>query len=486
MQVAPNDIDDCSKYPRGVFVMFFMQLISMIGFSFVMYLLVLYCTSDLNFSDKHAYSLGSAYIALMYAWHVTGGYIGEKFFGYKKAIIFGIIVSIFGLFLIPISKSLLTIGLSAFIVGSGILIPCSFVLLSRIYSKNHPHREAGFIISYIGMNTGSFLACGSAGPLQSWLGYGTVFWIGGAAQILLLMYFIYFRNMFKEEYMGSESKAGGFGLVKNLKGALYTVVSVLIVTELLRYSEFCNAMLLLMGACSVIFVLYVASQERGQSRSNLHAFITLTVVALCFWSLYMLSASGLTLFIERNVDRHIFHFIVPTASFSSLNPFFIVILGPFVTSIWRLLTKRGNQQNSIAAKFSCGLIFMGLGFMILYAGIHTHNAQGFIPLYWIVISYLFQTIGELFVGPVGFSMVGSLVPARMEALMVGIWELASGVAGSISGYLSQMTSSGKGVKNPLLTDPIYAHHFIVFGLIVASVGVFIAFMAPRINKWAIT
>jgi len=463
------------KYPHGVFVMFFIQLISMIGFSFVMYLLVLYCTHSLHFSDKKAYSINAAYIALMYAVHIAGGYIGEQYFGYRRSVTIGVIISIIGLFLLWTPSSfLLIISLSAFIVGSGLMIPASFVLLGRIYQQNNPHRETGFVLSYVGMNVGSFLACALAGPLQEWLGFNTVFIIGGLSQVGLLIYFLIYQNVFKhiiENTHKAKSKKIGW---------VFNIVAIVIVAILLNFSEVCNAILVGFGVLTVFFVSFLAQKEKESVRKNLYAFLILTMVALCFWSLYMLSGSALTIFTDRNVDRHFLTWIIPTASFSALNPFFIMILGPFMGALWFFLKQQFNWQPSIAAKFAGGLLFVGLGFLILVLGIHCTGADGLMPMFWIVFSYFLQTLGELLIGPVGFSMVGNLVPARMEASMVGVWELSSGIAGTISGYLADMTNTNS-VSNPLLTNPLYAHNFWLFGLSVFAAGLFVIFISRWIN-----
>ena len=475
---------DAYKYPRGVFVMFFIQLISMVGFSFVMYLLVLYATNALHFTDKHAYSINAAYIALMYGAHVSGGWVSERYFGYRRAIILGTVISALGLaFLMIPSAHAVPLALSAFIVGSGLMIPCTFVLLGRIYAKNHPHRELGFVLSYIGMNVGSFFACAFAGPLQQWIGFAGVFLIGTVVQVILLFYFLVYQNIFSEEPQDKKAKKlPEMTKQKIWIGHFWNAVCFAVIVVLLNYSDLCNQLLLVMGALSVFYVIYLAMKEQGEVRRNMLAFLMLTVIALCFWSLYMLSASALTIFIERNVDRNVFHWLVPTASFSSINPFFIIVLGPFMGSVWYLLYRVFKWKVSISAKFSMGLMFMGAGFLLLVWGIHSHDSLGKISVTWIVLSYLLQTIGELLVGPVGFSMVGDLVPARMEAFMVGIWELSSGIAGTISGYLASMTTVASKSKAPLITDPVYSHNFALFGLTVAGIGVLVALLKPLVTR----
>ena len=472
-----------AKYPRGVFVMFFIQLISMIGFSFVMYLLVLYCTKGLHYTDSHAYSLNGAYIALMYAVHVVGGYVAERYLGYRRSVTIGIVISTLGLFALWIPNSLfLLLGLSAFIVGSGLLIPCLFVLLGRLYPSHSTQRDTGFVLAYVGMNVGSFFACALAGPLQERYGFNMVFLIGALSQIVLLVYFLIYQNVFNEISANASNQQV---IVKSkadqIKGHFLNFLSFIALAVLLNFSSLCNVMLIVFGIASVFFVIYLAQKEKGFARKNMYAFLIFTLIALCFWSLYMLSASALTIFTDRNVDRHLLSWLIPTASFSSLNPFFIMTLGPFVGSLWFAFRKYLNWNVSLAAKFSGGLILVGLGFLILVLGIQSHAGLAMTSLWWIVLSYFIQTLGELLVGPAGFSMVGTLVPARMEAFMVGVWELSSGLAGTISGYLADATEA-PAHASLLATNHLYAHQFMLFGSVVLGIGVLVAMCAPLLTQ----
>jgi POT family proton-dependent oligopeptide transporter len=471
------------KYPRGVFIMFFVQLLSMIGFSFVMYLLVLYCTHSLHLDDQHAYALTGAYVALMYATHIIGGHIGERYFGYKRSVVSGVTIAAFGLFLLYIKSYILLIfGLAIFIVGSGLFIPCSFVLLGRIYPTGSFFRETGFMISYIGMNVGSFFACALAGPLQKYFDFNMVFLIGGICQLLLLFYFLTYRYVFNESAPDSISARSYIKTKSNtIIGWLWNVVTVVLVTILLLYPSFCNILLIFVGVLSAAFIIACASKERGIVKRNLYAFLILVSISLCFWSLYMLSGSALMLFSDRNIDRNILGYVIPTASLSALNPFFIMAIGPLLGIFWPFIHRVFGIEISIPRKFSFGLIFMGIGFLVLVFGIRHANSLGLISLSWLIYSYFFQTIGELLVGPVGFSMVGSLVPERMEGVMMGIWELASGLAGILSAYLAQKTYFKNG-QDLLSTNIDYSHQFLLYGSIIIIIGIIVTIFSPLIKK----
>lgn len=145
------------------------------------------------------------------------------------------------------------------------------------------------------------------------------------------------------------------------------------------------------------------------------------------------------------------------------------------------LNQRGKSI-STSVKFANGVILMGLGYIVLMVGIHFHNALGFTLLIWVVLGYFFQTAGELFVGPVGLAMVGSLVPAHYEGIMMGIWQLAIGVAGSISEFLAEMTATPKDVVNPIVTNHIYSNAFMWIGGVTVVIGFFAFLLVPYIKR----
>ncbi len=210
-------------------------------------------------------------------------------------------------------------------------------------------------------------------------------------------------------------------------------------------------------------------------------FWILLVVGVMFWALYMLAPSALNIFVDRNVNRTILGHVIPTVTVQSLNPFFIMTLGPLLSLFWLHSTKH-KLLFSAPAKFALGILLMGVGYLVIVPGIMSASTAGMVAIVWIVLSYLLQTVGELFVGPVGFAMVGDLVPPRMEGVMMGVWQLSTGVAGALSDYLANLTVAPENVTQPVQTNPIFAHSFLQFGLMAVGVGLLTMLMTPKLAK----
>ena len=461
-----------AKHPKGVFPLFFIQLLGMIGFSMIYSLIVLYATHKLGFTDNSAYTICAAFNALAFATSVPGGYLAEKYLGFNYATMLSIIIGSLGLFLIAIpSITTLYIGLGFFIMGTGMIIPCLYVLLGGLYEKNDTRRENGFVLSYIGMNAGSFLASAISGSVAQSAGYPIAFLIGAATTLLMIPIFLLYKSVWQKT-APEKSKAHGL---------IYTGLFIIIIILLIKFAAICNALLLLLGVVSVIFVIKVALTEQEDARNKLLIFILLICISTVFWTLYSLAPSALTIFTERNIDRHFMHWLIPTANLSCLNPFFIITIGPLLRYLW-LLLKKWHITITTPMKFGLGILLMGIGYEVLVAGIYGHNAAGYIALFWLVFSYFLQTVGELLVGPIGYAMVGELSPAKKEGIMMGIWQLSCGVAGALSEYLAKFTSTGNHITNPLVTNATYSHAFGLFGSITIAVGIFTIVIAPLLHK----
>jgi len=468
-----------SKFPPGVFVIFSLLLLAMIGFFVIFSLLVLYCTRRLGMSDDHAYALSAAFNALVFALSVPGGYLGGRYLGYRFAVMISLILSVIGLFIMMIPTVIaLYWGLAIFTVANAIVLPCLFVLLGRLYHVKDIRRDTGFTIAYIGLNMGSFIASAFSGFVANNLGYGIAYLFGGISTVICLLLFLVYRKDFKPREKNKQlTKLRPDAIRRHRRaGFLWILLSLPITAILLHFADFCNILLIVLGVLCVFFVLRLAFKESRQYRNKLIVFLVLNIVSVMFWALYTLAPSALTIFIANNVDRHFLGFEIPTATYSALNPFFIITVGPLLGMLWMYLNKHGKRV-STPVKFAMSLFLMGAGYLILVPAISAHDMAGYIAMTWIVLSFFLQSVGELFIGPVGYAMVGELVPPRLEGVMMGVLQLASGVAGSVSGYLAKYTTSPTHAINPLLTNATYGHAFGMFGWVSVGVGGFTVLFA---------
>jgi POT family proton-dependent oligopeptide transporter len=193
--------------------------------------------------------------------------------------------------------------------------------------------------------------------------------------------------------------------------------------------------------------------------------------------------SSVTLFTDRNVNRELFHHIIPTGMFSSLSGLFIITLSPLFAMLWLKLNHSNSKFNpSTPMKFALGLIFVGASFLALTFALKLTGPAAVIALGWIVSYYFIITLGELSLSPTGLSMVTALAPPRLTGLVMGLWFLSFSAAFAIGGKFADMTAVPKGQLEPALTGHIYYTNFLYFGLAGVGIGIVLILLTPYLRK----
>ncbi len=477
---TPTDIQ--KNFVQGMRVMFFLQLFSTIAFSMIFSLLVLYCLFRLHFSQKTAYSLVAAYNALGYALAILGGYLAERFFGYRFAIMISAVLGIIGMSLLTIPKIFaLYSGLAFFSLSAAMMTTALFVLLGRVCSTTHLHRDSAFLVAYIGMDVGTFLAAASSGYISTYLNYAVAFGIGALTHLITLIIFLRHKKLFNQKptYVVKHhsekitySRWWGGGII------LFVLPLIIL---LLNYARVCNALVLCCGVGSALFIIFYALKEKSEYRGKLLVFLVLLCISTLFDALYFLTPSLLTVFTQYNVNRSIFGHVVPTATFLAFNPFFVITVGMGLSVLWVRLNQT-SRQIFAPAKFAMGMVLMGCGFVILMVGVMRHDATGYVNAAWIITSYLLQTMGELLISPTGYAIVGCLSPLYLEGTMMGISQFSTGVAGAFSGFMANWISPPTGLTTPLQTDFIYQKMFGYIGVGTILVGLATFYFVPYLNR----
>ncbi|MGJ1496674.1 peptide MFS transporter [Sphingobacterium spiritivorum] len=156
--------------------------------------------------------------------------------------------------------------------------------------------------------------------------------------------------------------------------------------------------------------------------------------------------------------------------FSTLNSFFIIALASSVSKIWE-----SKFNPSAAFKYGFGLVLVAIGFLILGLGSLGINEHVKISMIFLVLTYLFHTLGELFISPVGLSYVSKLVPARMLAFMFGVWYLAIAIAQKLAAILG-------GQVEIIKENYSLSHFFFLFTIIPAAAGLLVMLLNPLIKR----
>jgi POT family proton-dependent oligopeptide transporter len=198
-----------------------------------------------------------------------------------------------------------------------------------------------------------------------------------------------------------------------------------------------------------------------------------------FFIFYYQQPTSLTLFIERNVHRTVFDYTIPTSVFWTLNPIWILTLGPALHLLYK---KLGRHNPKITVKFGMGLLIMSLGYFTIAIGTHFSDHTGHISASWIIASYFFQSLSELLISALGTAMVVKLVPKQVIGVVMGAWFFTSALSGLIAGKLASLTAIPKTNHDPFYSLAVYRHAFLMFGGIALAAGIIACLSAPLIIR----
>ncbi len=467
-------------FPRGFLPLILVLTLGMAGFAMIQGTLTLYCSEVFNFSDKQAYLLNSAFVTVIFSIPVLSGVISERFLGYTFSIIVCLILAIAGLYCLCFeSVDHFYTGLATFAIGDSIAVACLFITLGRLLPyDNMQKRVAGFTIAYTCMNGGALISLLCAGfIIRNW-GYQSAFLLSSI--ILLFAVFTLLLNL--RTLTPADPRCDTvYSPGSRLIGCALIATLIPITMTLFEYAQHNNVILIFVAIVALILIAIMWRTATSAQRQSLKTFLIITAFVTFFWALYALEPSVLTLFIQRNVNRSVFGFSIPSSDFFSLNPLFIILLGSVFSIMWLSFSKL-KRIPSLPYKFAIGIGVMGIAFLLLSASTYFANANGLISIGWIIFSYLLLSTAELFISPIGLAMVGPLSPTKYEGVLMGVWLLSNGIGGSLSSYLSEATIYPEQTINPLVTNTLYGFRFCEFGLIALLLATILALFAPRLIK----
>ena len=455
------------KYPKQLYLLFFTEMWERFTFYGMRALLILYMTKVFHYGDAKANLIYGTQQSLIYAMMIFGGLLADKILGYRKSILWGGILMIFGSFMLAFQgEAFFYAGLATVVVGNAFFKPNISSMVGSLYANNDGRRDAGFSLFYMGINLGSILGgflCGYVGETINWnLGFG----IAGIFMIVGLLVFV-----------KGQKSLGPVGLPP-LKAGL-DKPSWLTKTDLLIFgTSICCIPLfiymlnnfsyypivlniLLFG--SYIYALWVSWKKGRESFLKMVAALVLITFSILFWAFYEQGGGSLNLFTDRNVNLHFFGHILSAAALNnSINGVMIVALSPIFGALWIWLANRKKEPNA-AVKFALGLAQLGFGFYLMAYGAHYANSEGRIPLLIYALGYLFMTTGELCLSPIGLSVITKLSPTGIVGFMMGVWFLASAYGQYLAGYIGSLMSipdeSAGANINSLQTLGIYANGY---------------------------
>jgi len=477
------------KHPSGLTTLFLTEMWERMSFYGMRGILVLFMTAaitdgGLDFDNAKASAIYGIYAASVYLVALPGGWIGDNILGQQKSILWGGIIIMFGHFSLAIANiNFFYLGLILVILGTGLLKPNISATVGELYRNNNNLKEAGFTIFYMAINIGSVLGFFICGYLGENIGWHYGFGAAGLGMALGLIQYIFTRSKLGEAGLQIQNQLNTKTKKKILKIimlSLLLIISITVTAFLGFWSinpvPLANAMTLVIAFISIAYFCYIyfLGDLTDQEKKKVILIGVLFIGAAFFWSGFDQAGSSFNIFAKEYTSRFIFGWEYPASWLQVLNPVLVIILSPFMAYLWIYLGKRMLNPN-LPFKFGLGLIFMAIGFLIIAAGAQIAMSEGLASAKWLLLTYLFHTIGELTLSPVGLSAISTLSPKRYVGQMMGVWFLASSLGAIIAGLIS-----GKATYQGLSTMP---NLFNQVAIMASIIGIILILVSKPLSNW---
>ncbi|TAK73365.1 MAG: MFS transporter [Gammaproteobacteria bacterium] len=457
------------QHPENLYSICLTEIGERFSFYMARNILVLYMIKVFLFSNAQAYTTFATFTAFLYFTPLIGGYLADRWLGIKSSIFFGGLLLSLGYFLLAYSnQSFFYFSLALIIIGDGFFMPNIANAIGQLYQQNDSRRESGFTIFYIAIQIGALLPALFAGWIISQFGWHNAF-LSAAIVILLVTIRFYFNS-----YSTLKYRLPYFLLAS-------IIISLFSLALLIKNAYIANMVIFLFSGIFIFYALKKSFSHPPLQRNRLLIGFILTAFSILFWALFEQAGMSLTIFTEYNVQRSLGAWTIPTTVFFIFNPFFVITCGPLIAKMWLWLDSY-HLNPSTPAKFAYGTLLMGLGFAILPLAIKTQAIDGYIQWYWIAISYFLQSLGELFISPVGLSMIVELSPKEMNGLMMGVWYFATAIANVLAGFIAKWTTIPSGSNLPLITSAHYAQVFSWLAVFSIVAGFIMLIFIPLFKK----
>ena len=502
-------IDDRSFFghPRGLSTLFFTEMWERFSFYGLRPLLVLFMSAAIldggfNIDRDQASAIVGIYAASVYLASLPGGWIADRLLGLRRSIMIGAVLISAGHISISLSSFAQSrvpffLGLILIVLGTGLLKPNISAIVGDLYPEGGARRDAGFSIFYMGINTGAFLGNIVTGFLGEKVGWHFGF---GAAGVGMLIGLAWFAARSKKTLgdLGSRPSRHPDPAVQRRQDltiklalaiglSLLAVVVVLAATGMIQINPQAvgqKMTYVLVGVAVLYFgALFIFGGLTGDEKKRVGVIFILFVFAAIFWAAFEQAPTSLNLFAKDFTNRTLLGWEIPATWFQSVNSLFIILLAPVFAALWLSMGKRQTDLSS-PSKFAIGLLCAGGGFAIMiFAANIVVKGGGLIKVsfLWLMFSYLFQTVGELCLSPVGLSSMTKLAPRKYVGQMMGIWFLASSVGNLIAGLVGGKVDPKKLEQMPILFIGTTAA-LVFSGLLLLALTPLIKKLIPREAK----
>jgi len=446
------------KHPPGFWLVSIIQMFERFSYYGMRGLLMLFLTTEalkggLGLDKATAATIYANFTMFVYFAPLLGGYVADKFLGKRNTFFLGSIFIFLGMFGLFIAKTKMMVYLALILItlGNGFWKPNITSIVGDFYDDDDPRKDGAYSIFYTFINIGAFIAPLVCGTLAE-----KTFAVTNGTEVISYGY--------KYGFL-----AAGIGML--IGSLIYLVSYKRLLGEVGKFGYSRSVHKEAAATSEVIEKRPLTPQEK----KRVAAIFILSLFVIIFWAGFEQAGSSLTLYTNEYINRNVGGFEIPTSWFQSINPFLCIVLGPTFAWWFLQLSKRPKGDIPTPTKMGYGLILLGLGFgLMVCAALQRGNSPDpsiKASVIWLIGAYVLHTVGEMFLSPVGLSMVSKLAPKQISALMMGAWLFATGFGNYIAGKSAAYVETWGGLQ--------------VFGFVTAvsvGAGIILCLISPWVQK----
>ena len=482
------------KYPKQLWYLFFSEMWERFCFYGMRGMLVVFMVQHLGMNEKVANLQYGATQAWVYAFTFIGGLFADKILGLRKSLFWGGILMIIGSVILAVDpKNFFFIGLGFTIVGTGFFKPNISSMVGQLYRDGDPRRDAGFSFFYMGVNLGALIGgyiciAVAEGSLWQSLVPENLRWnVGfGFAAIVMIISLLTFTQ--------TQKSLGDIGLspllnVEKSKKKLYEILTfvgslaiVPIIIIMVANTVYTDYFMMIIGPASILYLFYEMKNFSAVENKKLLAALIFIIFSIFFWAFFEQSGGSLSLFAANNLNNEILGVeLSPNGVNNSANSLFVIGFAALVGLVWLWMAKRKIEPNTVI-KFGLAFIFLAGGFWIFYytkffADLNGRTSLGIFTFGWFII-----TFGELCLSPIGMSAMTKLSPQKTQAVIMGMWFLASAYGQYFAGLLGANIAEASENATNLEKLNTYADGYQQLAIYALIAGVILIIISPLVKK----
>jgi POT family proton-dependent oligopeptide transporter len=482
------------KYPRQLWYLFFSEMWERFSFYGMRGMLVFFMVDQLKMDTVVANLQYGGTQAFVYAFTFIGGMLADKILGYRKSLFWGGLLMIVGSIVLAIDpERFFFLGIGFNIIGTGFFKPNISTMVGNLYAENDPRRDAGFSLFYAGVNLGALLggylciAIGKQQLFQNFIPAALAWHVAfGLAAVVMVVSLLTFTQTQKSIASIGNSPILHLTAQRKRTYELITYAASLLVIPIIiamvSNPGYTDLFMYIVGPCSLIYLLYEMKNYSMKENKRLFAALLFMFFSIFFWAFFEQSGGSLSLFAANNLNNNLMGMKLDQNGVNnSANSLFVIAFAGLFGLTWIGMSRRKMEPNTIV-KFGLAFIFLAGGFYIFYITRFYSDANGITSLDLFTFGWLIITFGELCLSPIGMSVMTKLSPQKLQAVIMGMWFLASAYGQYFAGILGANIAEASKNSTNLEQLMVYTEGYRQLAVYSFIGGIFIVVISPLIKR----